>query len=127
MGGMAQEASGRRSRTLQVRVTPGEEADLREVARGKGISVSQLLRDGALKRRVPREKRVVPLAPRKHRGAAELERGGLVKTGTFGSGSVAPPAVFRCPIGSCGPEGEPFESGSPKAVCPAHGRKVVPA
>lgn len=57
------------------------------------------------------------------RGAAELERGGLVRTGTSGSGSAAP--AFRCPV-DYGPEPCVFRAKSPRVTCPVHGRKVVP-
>jgi len=132
-------ADGRkRSKVRQIRVSPEEDARLERIAAAKGISVSELLRDGALRRRVPA------------RGAAELERAGVSCPPSAGSGSAASPAsaasgafapagaaavggasaavaVFRCPVGGCGPEGELFEARSPAVKCPAHGERVVPA
>jgi hypothetical protein len=122
--------SENRSVTRQVRVSPGEDARLRLVAASRGISVSELLRGSALKKKV--------------RGAAELERrlgAGAVSgsaastTGSApaadqGAGAAFLPAAapaFRCPLNDgLGPGAMcEFVARSPKAVCPTHGRKVV--
>jgi hypothetical protein len=122
------------------------------IARERGVSVSELLRAKALGTRLrPTGRRsgghqdhVHLPAARGSRGAgaAELER---TLAGDDRSGSAAPipssegaaagghtaaagravqsagaVAVFRCPFPACG-----MEALSPRAVCPAHGRKVV--
>lgn len=141
---------------LQIRVSPEEKARLEEIAGEKGISVSDLVRDGALKRRIPavRGRRAEPVVvgpAESHRHsaedlarAAELEdsdsflAGGVSPSGSAASasrsgacaepGAVASPVpVFRCPVGNCLPEGGAFECRSPAVRCPVHARKVVAA
>lgn len=127
----ARAGNGRNSRTItkQVRVSPAEDEQLKRVAASKGISVSELLRAGALSRRVPRRERGFRRREDTHPdhpwggpvpGAAELERGGGGLEGTSGSGSAA---AANDPVAggvSVKPgAGEGTEASAPEFRCPA--------
>lgn len=104
-----------RTELVQVRMTPAEKALVAERAGGK--TVSEFLRGLGLG----------SPAPKKTRGAAALEVGGVPVVvdpamPPDGFEVVAPRPVFRCPWDSC-----EFRARSPKVTCPAHGRKVIPA
>lgn len=113
---------------LQIRVSPEEKLRLERVAASKGISVSDLVRRGALGRRVPAVRGAAELEGSSGSAASPADTAASAASRDAGAGSAATEVVaeFRCPVGTCLPEGGPFEARSPLVVCPVHGCKLVP-
>jgi hypothetical protein len=87
-----------RSRILRFRVTPDEGAEVDRRAQSRGQSLSQYLRAAALD------------------GVVFHDEASKAVT----TGIQLPDTPYRCPTALC-----LFETASPAAVCPIHGRKVT--